>query len=236
MSEVHDNLHHISQLELAYLERTEANALSLRRQELARPVGQLVAIPEQPLELRLVSGFVLASLWYTDRQDGMKGRRSVTLAEAIAETNIPGVSDHPLTRYLTAKSTKAHGAAIDAESDKVMRNAIHEGLYARAILEGDVIAAVIMGFDLYSSSVRDKRMAAVRNVGETQGVDVKANWLGKAKTALQASGSTIASTSRKGSIPQRIGLGAIVASHVPSWLAVLKMRFDISRAQRAKDS
>lgn len=218
-------------LDEAMNDRFQANEMSLMRRQWAKPMGVLVEYVHEDKELEPCLTAVLAlskaKLWYTDRQDGQRARSSIRKATESAESGIASVTNHPILEHLLHPATKAYGAKIDADTDKELRDEIYAGLMRRSIRERDVLTMLVLAIDKKSTKIRDEKMEKVRSIGRDNGIDVKANGLGKLKTLTQVIGSTSMSLGKKGSKLQQFGLGLVGVSHLPSWLGYIKMNHHV---------
>lgn len=215
-------------IERSYHDREQADRLSDRRAALAEPLGQLIVHGTETRLGRVATGLVLGYAWHTDRRDGILARRSVNLLQKLCE-HAPELRALPTVDYLLSEQTRAAGGKRDQEADKIFANRITEALFMRAIHQTDTMAISLLGATALSTEVRDNLMRELRNFGQSHGIDVKAKSLGKIKTALLATGQGLMVLGQTGSIVNRLGLGLIFASNLPSWLAVGQMKHHIRR-------
>lgn len=219
----------------AQAERTHANRLSDVRGELAPVVGVLVSDIHHTPEWRVAGATALALLWKTDRDDGITARRSVARIRGLVEKH-PIVAEHPQAQHLISEETMADGAERDASTDKELANTITAGLIRRAVQREDGFGMLATAATKALTDKRDARMRAVRAQGRAHGIDVKAQPIGKAKTALLAVGQFFVAASPDRSVLNRVGHGLILGSNAPSWAALWAMDRHVQRELRTRNS
>lgn len=211
--------------------RDSANYKSDHRAEVAPFVGAMVNVAEANRATRLGAVAVLAKVWYSDREDGIYGRRSGTIAEAII-AEYPEAAKDPQIMNLLSEEVKTDGGQRDQQADKILTNEILKGLLARALRSGDMAAAIVLGETIQLTNLRDSKMAAVRQEGIENHIDVKAKYLGKGKTTSLALGQVMMVGSKTGSAINRAGLAVIGASNVLCWGSFWQMKRSVKKQLR----
>lgn len=208
--------------------RDSANYKSDHRAEVAPYVGAMVNVAEANRATRLGAVAVLAKVWYSDREDGVEARRSIAIAKAII-AEYPEAAEDPQIMNLVSEAVKTDGGQRDQRADKVLTNEILKGLLARALRSGDIAAAIVVGETIELTNLRDSKMAAVRQEGIENNIDVKAKYLGKGKTLVLALGQMMMVGSKTGSAINRAGLAVIGASNVLCWGSFWQMRGSVKK-------
>lgn len=222
-------------LKKAQAERQLANNYSQYRIDNAPYLGAMIVASSAHPVTRIAAAAAYTHAWYTDHLDGLYGRRSKASAQAVADT-FPAIASTPEVTHLLGEACR-DGAERDQLADKELDNKVRLGLLARAILTGDHKATAVIGLStVIKERFRNPRMAAERERGRQHGVDVKARPLGKLATVASATGAGLMIIGRPGERTNRVGLGIMASSLVPSLAAVADMRLHVNRQIRLQST